>query len=80
MENDILELREEIDYLNERINILERKNRRIQSHAYLKIIVKIILLILFVIGILKGYEYISNELPKLVEEKINEINPIKIKN
>ena len=80
MEIEIGELQEEIDLLKERINILEKKERNRKTYAYIKIAFRIILLFASIYGVLKGYQYIVNELPQIIENKVKELNPIKIKN
>lgn len=77
MENEVIELREEIELLTERIAVLEKNESKRKAFAYTKILVRIIMLLLFFYGVWKGYEYVVNEIPKLMEEKIKEINPIK---
>ena len=80
MENEILELREEIDVLNERIEYLEKRNRKLQTYHYIRILIKVVCLLLFAYGIWRGYEYVVNEVPKMMEEQIQELNPLKEKN
>ena len=77
MEDEVLELKEEIDFLSQRIEILEKNEKKRQAFFYVKILIKIVLLLAVVYGLWRGYEYIVNEIPKIMEEKINEINPIK---
>lgn len=77
MENEIVELKEEIDILNERISFLEKKNRERQAYTYIKILIKVILLFALIFGIWRGYEYVVHEIPKIMEEKIKELNPLK---
>ena len=77
MEEEIIELKEEIELLTERINILEKTESRRKAFAYTKILVRVIMLLLFAYGVWRGYEYVVNEIPQLMEEKIKEINPIK---
>ena len=79
MESEILELKEEIELLNNRIEILEKRNRRQQIYSYIRIFIKIACLVLFIYGVWRGYEYVVNEIPKMMEEKINSLNPFKIK-
>ena len=77
MEEEIIELKEEIDMLTERIQVLEKKENKRKALIYGKILVKIILLLVTAYGIWQGYEYVVKELPKIMDEKIKEINPIK---
>lgn len=77
MENEIIELKEEMNILNERISALEKSNNHRKAYAYTKALIKICLILLSIYGIWRGYQYVTSELPKLVDEKIKEINPIK---
>ena len=73
MEDEIDELKEEIKNLNERIDALEKVNRHRKAFKYAKAILKVCLLLLSVYAIWRGYEYVVNEVPKVVDEKIKEI-------
>ena len=78
MENEILELKEEIKVLEKRIDALERSNNNRKAAIYFKAIVKVCLLLLVVFGIWRGYEYVKNEIPNLIDDKVKEIKSIKI--
>ncbi len=73
MEDEIMELKEEIGFLSHRIEILEKTEKKRHAFFYVKILVKVILILLSVYGIWKGYEYLSKEIPSIMEEKIKEI-------
>ena len=77
MENEIMELREEINTLNARIDSLETINRRRKAFTYAKILVKVALILLTIYGVWRGYEYVTSEVPKMLEEKIKDLNPLK---
>ena len=77
MDNEVLELRDEIALLNERISILEKRDNRRRSLAYIRLIIKIILIGAVIFGIWKGYEYVVHEIPHMMEEKIKDLNPFK---
>ena len=77
MENDIEELEEEIKLLKKRISILEGKENRRKAFGYFKIIIKIIIIGLITYGLWQGYNYVVNEIPKLIENKVSDINPFK---
>ena len=74
---DIDELEDEIEYLKKRVSILEKKDNRRTSFKYLKIIIKILFYGLIIFGIWKGYDYVVNGLPNMINDKIREINPFK---
>ena len=77
MDNELIELKDEIELLNERIKVLEKRDNRRRSLAYVKIIIKIIITFAIIFGIWKGYEYIVHEIPNMMEEKIKDLNPFK---
>ncbi len=77
MEKDIEKLEEEVLLLKKRISILEGKENRRKAFGYIKLIVKILLILLILFGIWKAYDYVSNDVPKLIEDKISSINPFK---
>lgn len=77
MEGEIKELKEEINLLNRRIEILEKKDNQRRALAYGKALIKIILIGVIAYAVYRGYDYVINELPTVIEEKFNEINPIK---
>ena len=80
MEKDIDKLEEEILLLKKRISILEGKENRRRAFGYIKLIVKILLILLIAFGIWRAYDYVSNDVPKLIEDKISSINPFRKKN
>ena len=77
MEMDLTELKEEIRLLNERIDVLEKNENKRKAYFYLKILIRVIIILACVYGVWKGYEYISKELPSILEEKIKEMEPTK---
>ena len=77
MEKEIEKLEQEVILLKKKISILEAKENKRQAFKYLKIFVKLALTIVLLFGIWKGYNYVVNELPNIMEEKINDLNPIK---
>ena len=79
MEKDIDKLEEEILLLKKRISILEGKENRRRAFGYIKLIVKILLILLIAFGIWRAYDYVSNDVPKLIEDKISSINPFRKK-
>ncbi len=72
---EIEELQEEIEILKKRINNLERKENIRKAHSYFKMIIKIIIIALIVFGIWYGYNYVVNEIPNIVDDKIKSIIP-----
>lgn len=77
MEEEILELKEEINLLTRKVEILEKKENNRKAFGYLKILIKIILVGALSFGVYWGYKYLINELPNIIEEKIKDLNPLK---
>ena len=77
MNKEVNELREEIELLNKRINVLEKKESRRRSLTYLKALGKLLMIGALVFGVWRGYEYVVNEVPRMMEEKIKDLNPLK---
>ena len=72
-----LELKEQIEYLTKRIEILEHIEKKRKAFFYVKLLFKIIMLGLFVYSMWRGYEYLSKEIPRVLEEKLREVIPNK---
>lgn len=77
MEEEILELREQINILTEKVEILEKKENHRKAYNYLKILIKVILVGALAFGVYWGYRYVVDELPNVIEEKIKDLNPLK---
>ena len=76
MGTEIKELKEEINLLNKRIDILEKRDNQRRALAYGKIFIKIIILGALAFAVYRGYDYVVNELPNVIEEKLNGLNPL----
>lgn len=74
---EIEELKEEISYLKKRVENLEKIENRRKSLKYLRIIVKVIIFLLIIFMIWKGYDYLVNGLPNMLNDKIQSFNPFK---
>ena len=79
MSDEVMELKDEIELLNERISVLEKRDNRRRSLSYIKIIIKIVLIGAIIFGIWRGYEYVVHEIPNMMEEKIKDLNPFRKK-
>ena len=77
MEREIEELKQELMILNKKVEILERKENTRRVISYVKVLVKVILIAALAYGAWRGYEYVVNEVPNIMEEKIKELNPLK---
>ena len=70
MDENIDELKEEITYLKKRIDILEKTERKRKAFKSLRIIIKILFYGLIIFGIWKAYDYLTNEVPNMVSEEV----------
>ena len=77
MDDDIETLEREIILLKKRISILEGKENRRKAWGYIKTLEKIVVVILIIFAISKGYDYVVNGIPKIIEDKVNSINIFK---
>ncbi len=75
--DEIEDLQEEIKYLEKRISNLEKNENRRKAVKYIKIIAKIIFYGLIVYLLWRGYDYVVNGIPDMLNEKIQSLNPFK---
>lgn len=75
--DDIEKLEKEIILLKKRISVLEGKENRRKAWGYIKTLEKIVVVILIIFAISKGYDYVVNGIPKIIEDKVNSINIFK---
>lgn len=75
--DEIDDLKNEIKVLKKRIEILENNESKRKIAKNIHIIFKICLFLLFIYGAYKGYNYIKNVVPDMVENQIKEIKIIK---
>lgn len=80
MEEEILELREEIDLLTKKVEILEKKENHRKALTYVKILVKIVLIGALAYGVYRGYEYLVKELPTIIVDKVKDTSKEKANN
>ncbi len=74
---ELEELKEEVELLNRKVHILEKKENKRKAMVYVKILVKIIITLAIIYGVYRGYEYVVKEIPHIMEEKIKELNLVK---
>ena len=77
MEEEIRELKDEISLLTRKVEILESKENKRRAYAYVKILIKIILVLAVIYGVYRGYEFVVKEIPNIITEKVKELNPLK---
>ena len=75
--DEINDLKNEIKVLKKRKEILKNKENKRKIKKNINIIFKICLFLLFVYGVYKGYDYIKNIVPNMIENQIKEIKILK---
>jgi hypothetical protein len=69
---ELNELQEQVKILEERVYVLERQEATRKVKNWIKILFKVLILVAVVIGSFLAYNYVVDELPKLIENKIKE--------
>ena len=69
---ELNELQEQVKILEERVYVLERQEATRRVKNWIKILFKVLILVAVVIGSFLAYNYVVDELPKLIENKIKE--------
>ncbi len=77
MESEIEELREEVDLLTRKVELLEKKENQRKAMFYVKLLIKVILILVTIYGAYRAYDYVVKELPSIIDEKIKDLNPLK---
>jgi hypothetical protein len=80
MESELVELREEVELLTRKVEILENKEKYRKAHGYLKLLAKVLLVLALAYGAYRCYNFIVNELPNLVVEKVKDTSKEKANN
>ena len=75
MKDEIESLQMEVNVLKERVNVLEKRERKRKAARLIGIMLKIIFYCSVLIGLWIGYQYVSN-IPSMLSEKIKDANPI----
>ena len=69
---ELNELQEQVKILEERVYVLERQEATRRVKNWIKILFKVLILVAVVIGSFLAYNFVVDELPKLIENKIKE--------
>ena len=75
---ELQELREEVELLTKKVELLESKENKRKAFSYLKILFKIILIGVCIYGVYWGYNYVVNELPNVIVDKVKDVGISKI--
>ena len=76
MNNELEELKVKVNDLETRIIKLEKIEKRRKIMGTIKLIISIIITILLVISSIYFYNFITKEMPKRLNEKMKEVNPL----
>ncbi len=78
MEKELDELREEVALLNKKVSILEKKENNRKALGYLKILFKVILILAVIYGSYRAYNYVVNDLPDVIVDKVKDLSISKL--
>ena len=66
---EVIELKEQVKELEDRIYVLERKEASRKVGHLIKILIYLVIIGGLIFGAFYGYNYVKNELPKLIENE-----------
>ena len=69
---ELNELQEQVKILEDRVYVLERQEATRKVKSWVKLLFKVLILVAVVVGAFFAYNYVVDELPKLIENKIKE--------
>ena len=70
--NELEELEEQVKLLEDRIYVLERRDASRRARGWLKILFNLLLIGAVIFGVFYAYNYVINDLPKLIENQVKE--------
>ena len=70
---EIQELRKEVELLTKKVEVLEKKENQRKAMSYLKILFKVIAIAAIIYGVYRGYDYVVNELPNVIVDKVKNV-------
>jgi len=76
--NELEDLQEQVKELEDRVYILERHESSRKIGKLIKTLITVFIIIGIGYGIIKAYNYVTNELPKVIDEKVKEIDVNKV--
>jgi len=79
MEERIIELENKVDELNSRLYDIEKREAGRKVGRLIKNLITLLIVFGLIYGSLKAYDYVKNELPKDIDEKVNEVEDKVIK-
>jgi hypothetical protein len=79
MESELEELRKEVELLSNKVELLEQGEKKRKVGIYVKLLVKLAVLLFTIYGAFRAYDYLVTEIPKMLQEKINDAIPSVLK-
>ena len=76
--NELDELQEQVRILEDRVYALERHESSRRIGKLVKSLISIFIVLAVGYGLIKGYSYVTKELPKVIEEKIKAVGGVKV--
>ena len=76
--SELEELQEQVKILEDRVYALEKHESTRRIGKLIKTLISIFIVIGIGYGIIKAYDYVTNELPKVIDEKVKEIDVTKV--
>ena len=71
--DEIEKLKAEIKVLNKRIAILEGKENRRHAFRGIRLLIKIFIILAIIYCIWYGYDYVTNSIPKQIENGVKDL-------
>ena len=78
MEERLLEIENNMKVLEDRLYTLERHESSRRIGKLVKSLISIFIVLAVGYGLIKGYSYVTKELPKVIEEKIKAVGGVKV--
>lgn len=72
MEGQIQELKREIDLLNAKVESLENKEKKRKTLSYVRLLLKVAIILFSIYGLFWSYNYLVEEVPKILQEKVKD--------
>ncbi len=77
--DELAELKNQMAIMNEKLTIFEKMEKRRKIMSIVKVIFRLIIILVSVYFGIKGYEYLKDELPNIINEKIKDIDITNLK-
>ena len=72
--DELAELKNQMAIMNEKLTVFEKMEKRRKIMSVVKVVFRLIIILASVYFGIKGYEYLKDELPNIINEKIKDID------